>query len=102
MFTYPAICDVTVETLDFLTGLVHRHCKNHDRRPAQCAGTARTQAKLVLWWLVLCRVSWRRVSQLGSTTETGSQALTATWERPDLVLSAPAAPFGHRSCSVSL
>ena len=25
MFTYSAICDVPVETLDFLTGLLHRH-----------------------------------------------------------------------------
>lgn len=50
MFTYSAICDVPVETLDFLTGLLHRHRKNHDRRPAQRAGTARTQAKLVLRW----------------------------------------------------
>ncbi|PLC10759.1 hypothetical protein AUQ48_17055 [Kocuria flava] len=50
MFTYSAICDVPIETLDFLATLLHRHRKTHDRRPAQRAGTARTQAKLVLRW----------------------------------------------------
>lgn len=50
MFAYSAICDVPVETLDFLTGLLHRHRRAHDRRPFQRAGTARTQAKLVLRW----------------------------------------------------
>jgi len=42
VFTYSAICDVPIETLDFLTGLLHRHRKAHDRRPAQRASTART------------------------------------------------------------
>lgn len=50
MFTYSAICDVPVETLDFLTGLLHRHRKTHDLRPFQRAGTSRTQAKLMLRW----------------------------------------------------
>ena len=50
MFTYSAICDVPAETLQFLTSLLHRHRKAHDLRPAQRAGTSRTQAKLVLRW----------------------------------------------------
>lgn len=50
MFTYSAICDVPIETLDYLTGLLHRHRRTHDLRPFQRAGTARTQAKLVLRW----------------------------------------------------
>ena len=45
MFTYSAICDVPIETLDYLTGLLHRHRRTHDLRPFQRAGTARTQAK---------------------------------------------------------
>ncbi|GAA4694120.1 hypothetical protein GCM10025781_09540 [Kocuria gwangalliensis] len=48
MFNYSAICDVPVETLEFLTGLLHRHRTTHDRRPAQRAGTVGTQAKLML------------------------------------------------------
>ena len=51
MFTYFAICDVPAETLDLLTVLLHRHRRAHDARPHQRAGTARTQAKLVLRWL---------------------------------------------------
>ncbi len=50
VFTYSAICDVPTETLDYLTRLLHRHRKACDRRPEQRAGTARTQAKLVLRW----------------------------------------------------
>ncbi|WP_419720591.1 transposase family protein [Kocuria marina] len=36
--------------LEFLTSLLHRHRETRDRRPFQRAGTARTQAKLVLRW----------------------------------------------------
>lgn len=50
MFVYSAICDVPAETLDTLTGLLHRHRKDHDLRPFQRAGSTRTQAKLVLRW----------------------------------------------------
>ena len=38
-------------TLDLLTSLLHQHRQAHDARPHQRAGTARTQAKLVLRWL---------------------------------------------------
>lgn len=50
MFTYSATCNVPIETLDYLTGLLRRHRRTHDLRPEQRAGTARTQAKLVLRW----------------------------------------------------
>lgn len=50
MFTYSAICDVPIETLDVLTGLLHRHRTSHDLRPFQRVGTSRTQAKLLLRW----------------------------------------------------
>lgn len=50
MFTYSAICDVPVESLELLTGLLHRHRKDHDPRPFQRAGSCRTQAKLLLRW----------------------------------------------------
>lgn len=50
MFTYSAICDVPVDTLNWLTGLLHRHRRAHDARPEQRAGTPRTQAKLLLRW----------------------------------------------------
>lgn len=50
MFTYSAIYDVPVETLSYLTGLLHRHRQAHDRRPKQRAGIARTQTKFVLRW----------------------------------------------------
>ncbi|MBD2763541.1 hypothetical protein IEE92_13485 [Kocuria sp. cx-116] len=50
MFTYSAICDVPVGTLDYLTSLLLRHRRAHDTQPHQRAGTARTQAKLLLRW----------------------------------------------------
>lgn len=50
VFTYSATCDVPIETLNFLTSLLHRHRRVHDARPHQRAGTARTQAKLILRW----------------------------------------------------
>lgn len=50
MFTYSAICDVPIETLAYLTTLLEGHRRAHDLRPFQRAGTARTQAKLVLRW----------------------------------------------------
>lgn len=39
-----------IETLDYLTGLLHRHRKDHDLRPVQRAATSRTQPKLMLRW----------------------------------------------------
>lgn len=50
MFTYSAICDVPTETLAYLATLLRDHRRTHDLRPEQRAGTARTQAKLVLRW----------------------------------------------------
>lgn len=50
MFTYSAICDVPEETLLHVTALLRAHRGRTGTRPGRRAGTARTQAKLVLRW----------------------------------------------------
>ena len=50
MFTYSAICDVPEETLLQVTTLLHAHRRAIGTRRGARAGTARTQAKLVLRW----------------------------------------------------
>ena len=50
MFTYSAICDVPEETLRHVTSLLQTHRRRPGARSDLRAGTARTQAKLVLRW----------------------------------------------------
>ena len=50
MFTYSAICDVPEETLRHVAALLHVHRREIGTRAGRRAGTARTQAKLVLRW----------------------------------------------------
>lgn len=51
MFTYSAICDVPDETLLRVTALLWTQRRLFGARPSRRAGSARTQAKLVLRWL---------------------------------------------------
>lgn len=50
MFAYSAICDVPEETLLHVTALLRAHRRRTGTRPGRRAGTARTQATLVLRW----------------------------------------------------
>ena len=50
MFVYSAICDVPEETLVHVSALLQAHRREIGTRAGRRAGTARTQAKLVLRW----------------------------------------------------
>jgi hypothetical protein len=50
VFTYSAICDVPMETLNYVTALLTSHRHQIGTRVGRRATTPRTQAKLVLRW----------------------------------------------------